>query len=237
VDLSEELRDREELSLNHLFKNARLLVGAVCHEIRNLCGAVSVVQKNLSRLPGLSENQDFQALSSLTEGLKNIAAMELQPSSENRITTVDIQPILDELRILIEPSFQDGGMTLRWKLPETLPVVWADRYGLLQVFLNIAKNSLRAMEHSPIKELTIEVLENRDSVVIYFEDSGPGIRAPERLFHPFQPGSDMNGIGLYISRAILRTFQGELQYEPRSKGTCFTATLRAAGGGAELTHD
>src|SRR5262249_4354577 len=47
VDLSEELRDREELSLNHLLKNARILVGGVFHEIRNLCSALSVVQKNL----------------------------------------------------------------------------------------------------------------------------------------------------------------------------------------------
>ena len=234
VDLSEELRDREELSLNHLLKNARLLVGAVCHEIRNLCSAVSVVQKNLSREPGLSENQDFQALTSLTEGLKNIASMELQPSSENRITSVDVQPILDELRILIETSFKDAEMTLIWKLPETLPLVWADRYGLLQVFLNITKNSLRAMKHSPRKELTIEVLERPEGVAIYFEDSGPGIREPELLFHPFQPGADMNGLGLYISRAILRTFQGELQYEPRSRGTCFAASLRVVEGEAGL---
>jgi hypothetical protein len=77
VDISEDMRDREELSLNHLLKNTRLLVGAVCHEIGNLCAAASVVHKNLSHVEGLPENRDFQALGTLVEGLKKIAATEL----------------------------------------------------------------------------------------------------------------------------------------------------------------
>ena len=40
VDLSEDLRNREDLSLDHLLKNTRILMSAVAHEIRNLCGAV-----------------------------------------------------------------------------------------------------------------------------------------------------------------------------------------------------
>jgi PAS domain S-box-containing protein len=43
VDFSEEVRDREDLSLEHLLKNAKILVGALSHEIRNLCGAASVM--------------------------------------------------------------------------------------------------------------------------------------------------------------------------------------------------
>src|SRR5208283_3637659 len=43
VDLSEDLRNREDLSLDYLLKNTRILMGAVAHEIRNLCGAVLVV--------------------------------------------------------------------------------------------------------------------------------------------------------------------------------------------------
>ena len=39
VDLSEDLRDREDLSLDHLLKNTKILMGAVAHEIRNICGA------------------------------------------------------------------------------------------------------------------------------------------------------------------------------------------------------
>jgi len=228
VDLSEELRDREELSLNHVLKNARLLVGGVCHEIRNLCSAVSVVQKNLSHLPGLLENRDFQALQTLAEGLTNVASMELRPSGENRITPVDLHPVLDELRILIQTSFVEAGMTVYWRIPEQLPPVWADRYGLVQVFLNITKNSLRAMTSCVQKQLTVTALPNNEGVFVHFEDTGPGVREPERLFRPFQSEADMNGLGLYISRAILQTFHGDLRYEPRAPGSCFTASLMAA---------
>jgi PAS domain S-box-containing protein len=228
VDLSEELRDREELSLNHVLMNARLLVGGVCHEIRNLCGAASIVQKNLSHIPGLPENRDFQTLKTLTEGLTNIASMELRPSPENRITPVDIRSVLDELRILIETAFTDAGMTIYWNIPEHLPPVWADRYGLLQVFLNITKNSLRAMESARQKRLTVGVSEDDNMIVVRFEDTGPGVGEPERLFRPFQSGADMNGVGLYISRAILQTFHGDLRYEPGSRGSRFAASLVAA---------
>jgi two-component system, LuxR family, sensor kinase FixL len=236
VDLSEELRDREELSLNHVLKNARLLVGGVCHEIRNLCSAVSVVQKNLSHVPGLPDNRDFQALQTLTEGLTNVASMELRPSAENRITPVDLHPVLDELRILIQTSFAEAGMAVDWRIPEHLPLVWADRYGLVQVFLNITKNSLQAMTLCTQKELTVTVLPNHNAVLVRFEDTGPGVREPERLFRPFQFEADMNGLGLYISKAILQTFHGDLRYEPRVQGSCFTASLMAASGEAQTSE-
>lgn len=50
VDLSEDLRNREDLSLDYLLKNTRILMSAVSHEIRNLCGAALVVHKNLTRV-------------------------------------------------------------------------------------------------------------------------------------------------------------------------------------------
>ena len=49
-----------------------------------------------------------------------------------------------------------------------------------------------------------------------FEDSGPGIAAPERLFQPFQQGAEGTGLGLYISRAVLRSYGGDLRFEPQS---------------------
>jgi two-component system, LuxR family, sensor kinase FixL len=227
VDLSEELRDREELSLNHVLKNTRLLVGAVCHEIGNFCAAISVVHKNLSLMEGLPENRDFQTLGTLADGLKKIASTELKPSSENSVMPVNLREILDELRILIENSFRESGATVKWNVPEELPMVWADRYGLLQVFLNISRNSQRAMETMRQREMVVRAAPNAENVVVYFEDTGRGIADPDGLFRPFRTTADVNGIGLYVSRAILRTFRGELRYEPRPAGSCFAAVLTA----------
>ncbi len=81
VDLSEDLRNREDLSLDHLLKSSRILIGAVAHEIRNLCGAAVVLQKNLSRVSGLEGNEDFQALTSLIKSLERISDHQCEDHS------------------------------------------------------------------------------------------------------------------------------------------------------------
>jgi C4-dicarboxylate-specific signal transduction histidine kinase len=103
---------------------------------------------------------------------------------------------------------------------------------LLQVFLNITKNSLGALRTSGRKQLTIAAVFWEGSVNVYFEDPGPGVSQPERLFRPFQSDADMYGLGLYISRAILQTFHGDLRYEPRAQGACFIATLTGKAAAA-----
>jgi PAS domain S-box-containing protein len=225
VDFSEEVRDREDLSLEHLMKNAKILVGAMAHEIRNLCGAALVVYKNLSRLHGMAENEDFSALGALIAGLENLSAMELRPSWGQGLAAVELSSVLDELRVVIGPSFNESGAEILWKVQEHLPLATADRYGLLQVFLNLARNSQRAMETTDRKQLTISSTVEPSSVVIRFEDTGFGIPDASGLFQPFHQNATAAGLGLYVSRAILRSFRGDLQHEPRIEGCCFVVSL------------
>jgi len=237
VDLSEDLRDREDLSLDHLLKNTKLLMGAVAHEIRNVCGAVLAVYKNLSRLPELQNNQDFHALGSLIEGLEKLSEMELLSPSSGDLAPVELTGVLDELRVLIEPPYREAGCEIVWRLEDELPLVIADRYGLQQVFLNLARNSQRAMASTESKRLTISSAVEPGCVVIRFEDSGVGITSPHELFKPFQPGANAAGLGLYVSRAILRSFGGELKFEPRDKGCCFSINLATVLNRKELRDE
>lgn len=239
VDLSEDLRDREDLSLDHLLKNTTILMSAITHEIRNLSGAVSVVHKNLSRLQGLQNNEDFRALGTLIEGLGKLSAMELRPAVDEHLGAIELSSVLDELRILLEPSYREGGIEVIWRLQDDLPLVTGDRYGLTQVFLNLSLNSRRAMETTDKKQLKISSAVEADSVVIRFEDTGIGVSAPDGLFRPFQQSADATGLGLYVSRAILRSFGGELEFEPRSEGCCFAVRLTRAphtGGSSDEWH-
>jgi signal transduction histidine kinase len=64
-------------------------------------------------------------------------------------------------------------------------------------------------------------------VKVRFEDSGIGISHPEDLFRPFQSGAQTTGLGLYVSRSIMRSFGGELLYEPRPAGCCFAVVIPA----------
>jgi len=225
VDLSEDLRNREDLSLDHLLKNTRILMSAVAHEIRNLCGAVLVVHKNLSRVKELESNEDFKALANLIQSLERVSALELGSSTSQNGEVVELMSVLDEFQILIETAYEESKIEIQWDVQESLPLVWADRYGLIQVFLNLAKNSRRAMDSAATKQLRIAARSEKGTVTIRFEDSGTGVAAPENLFRPFQRGAESSGLGLYISRAILRSFGGELSYEPRSEGCCFAVVL------------
>lgn len=231
VDLSEDLRDREDLSLDHLLKNARIFMSAAAHEIRNLCSAMLVVHKNLSRVKLLEQNEDFRALSNLMQSLEKISALELRFAPDQSAAAVELTSVFDDLRILIDTSYHESGMEVQWRLAESLPLVWADRYELVQVFLNLARNSQRAMQSTERKQLCVTAFVEKNTVVIRFEDTGIGIAAAENLFRPFQRGADSTGLGLYVSRAILRSFGGELVYEPRPEGCCFRVVLPAVSSG------
>jgi two-component system, LuxR family, sensor kinase FixL len=228
ADSSDTLRDREESSLQQLLAGSRLVIGAVSHEIRNICGAISVVSANLARYPGMAESEDFRALRNLVTGLEAMAASQLQQSAGSQeLSSVDLGSVLDELRIVIEPELRDYGISFKSYLPSDLPRVWGDRQKLLQVLVNLTKNSERALAEQQRKEITIAATADAGRVILRVRDTGPGVAEPERLFRPFQPGAETAGLGLYLSRAFARAFGADLRYEGGGMGCCFAIDLTA----------
>ena len=226
VDTSEDLRTREESSLHQLLAGSRLAVAGVSHEIRNICAAITVVYQNMQRSQSREMTADFEALSTLIESLEKLAIVDLKRSTD-RATGVDLRSLLDELRIIVEPSLTESGITLRIDEAADLPTVLADRSSLIQVFLNLIKNSERAMATAMHRELGIHVEESMGRVILRFADTGSGVENPEELFKPFQQKAHSTGLGLYLSRAFVRSFEGELRYEPNDVGATFVLELRA----------
>lgn len=228
VDMSEEVRERERETFQHLLDYNRLLAGAVSHEIRNFCSAIAVVCSNLTGRRELRGNADFEALTSLVDGLARLASFELRHKAGEAEQRADLKSVADQLRVVIEPDWQEIGGEVVWDIPETLPAVAADAHGLLQIFLNLCQNSLRAVEEMPERRLTVSIGTQGEDVVITFSDTGPGVSNPERLFHPFRPDADGSGLGLYISRELARSFGGELQHEAGAKGGEFRVVIPVA---------
>lgn len=224
VDTSEDLRDREEAGLHQLLAGSRILVGAVSHEIRNVCGAIAVVHENLSRSGALAHNKDFEALGTLVLALEKIASMELRQTA-NEASSVDLALFLEELRIIIGPSLREQEIAVRWEIEPELPPVWADRQSLMQVFLNLVKNSRRALKEQTRRMLLVRATSDHQRVTVLVEDSGSGVTNPELLFRPFQPQARASGLGLYLSRALMRSFKGDLRYEPGADGASFVVEL------------
>lgn len=229
VDISEEVRDRERENFQHLLDYNRLLAGAVSHEIRNLCSAISVVCSNLNERKDLRGSADFDALTKLVDGLSRVASLELRHKFENGEPRANLKSVLDQLRVVIEQDWEDVGGCVQWEIPETVPMVNGDSHGLLQIFLNLCQNSLRAVEPMESRRLTVTVEPNAEDVLITFADSGPGVTDTERLFHPFRPGADGSGLGLYVSRELARSFGGDLQHVPGTVGGTFRVVIPIAG--------
>jgi len=231
VDASEDLRNREELSLHQVLAGSRILVGAVSHEIRNVCGAIAMAHANLARGGSLANNKDFEALGNLILALGKIAAMDLRQMADQS-SSIDLASLIEELRIVIQPSLAEQDIALSIDIAAGLPPVWADRQSLLQVFLNLTKNSERAMLGRARRDLDVVARRDKEHVVIRFRDTGCGIPHPERLFRPFQQEAQATGLGLYLSRAFMRSFRGDLRYEPEIGGSSFVVELSPVLAGA-----
>jgi len=232
VDASEDLRDREESNLEQLLAGSRILVAAVSHEVRNVCGAITIMHENLVRSGVLRGNQDFEALGSLVETLNRIASMELtQSSSKSQTGVIDLSEALDDLRIVLEPCCHEADISVHWDIAKELPPVWADRHRLLQVLLNLTQNSERALRDADVKRIDVSASVGQGVVSVRVTDTGPGIGSIPKLFQPFQQGAESTGLGLYISRAFVRSFRGELRHDPSMPGCSFVIELAMAGSG------
>jgi C4-dicarboxylate-specific signal transduction histidine kinase len=104
-----------------------------------------------------------------------------------------------------------------------------------QVFLNLVLNATHALPESRLERnrLTVRSLDEDDHVVVEVQDNGSGI-TPEimpRIFESFfttKPPGLGTGLGLPISREIVRSLGGELTAEsPPEGGALFRVSLPA----------
>jgi PAS domain S-box-containing protein len=232
-DASENLRDREGTGLNSMMATSRVVIGAVSHEIRNLAAAALSAHSGLASLAGIEQMEHFRALGTIITALERIAASGLRLSSGQRAAVANLGMLLDEFRVVIEPAFRDAGISIDWQIASDLPLVQGDHHSLLQVFLNLARNSERALEAAERKALTVTSGLENDLVIVRFQDTGCGVSNPDDLFMPFQPGAQSTGLGLYIARAVVRSYGGDLRYEPQSRGSCFALQLWPAENAQE----
>jgi two-component system sensor kinase FixL len=231
LDTSEELRSREESSLHQVLSGSRIAVVAVSYEIRNVCCAIGVVHQNLARDHELGKSKDFEALGNLVLALERIAGVDLLQYPESN-EKVDLQSVLDDLKIVISPALSDASIACGWKVEPKLPLVWANRTSLMQIFLNLTNNSIRALDRTSIdrRSMIISAFTHESPIIVRVVDNGGGVVHPEELFHPFQAGAHATGLGLYLSRAFARACGGDLRYEEVSGHACFVVEFPVATG-------
>ncbi len=129
-----------------------------------------------------------------------------------------------------------AAIDLRLKTPRRLPQIAADPGQLQQVLANLLDNAIKySPEGGPVH---VELENGAAGVRFSVADEGLGIPASEhrRIFEKFYRldpdmtrGIGGTGLGLYISRELVRRMDGEIWVESRlGKGSTFVVELPAA---------
>jgi signal transduction histidine kinase len=181
---------------------------------------IGLIRDEISRIPAI-----IKQLAGGAEG-----------KSDRNGEQVDINTVVSDLSRLLSSAVLDQSKISLHFDPETqLPPFKGAKYDINQVLINILKNAVEAMPGGGnIFIKTGFQPSNRngaaDSIVISIRDDGPGIpdKIMTRLFEPgnTSKGSDNFGLGLSISKDVVKRYNGLISCESRlHEGTTFTIKL------------
>jgi signal transduction histidine kinase/CheY-like chemotaxis protein len=216
----ERLKESEKLA-----SLGRMLSGAA-HEINNpLTGVVGNLDI-LLRSPHLDApirerlekmQKESQRIIGLVRNLLKVAHRDT-----GQRTAVDLHQILRETVALRRHDFAAAGFELRLEAPTTPLTIQGNELELQQVFLNLINNAYDALKESAREpSLIIRVIQESGQAVVTFEDGGPGMKDPRKVFDHFYTTKEIGkgtGLGLSITHAIVQGHGGRIAAENRSEG-------------------
>src|SRR5438034_2803131 len=213
------LRDRAEEQGR--FAAAGELLGGVAHEVNNpLMAIASHAELRLAdaNLPSEQRNEMQSILRQAQRAAKLLRGLlRFVRAGEKRSTTVNLNDVVRSAIDLVSYRFSIDEILIGGRLDPELPTVVGDANRLEQVIVNLLSNALDALRSvKPPRRLIVDsfIDDSGGRVCVTVTDNGPGV-APEiapRRFLPFAStkGVRGTGLGLYISRQLLREAQGEL---------------------------
>ncbi len=208
------------------------LTSGMMHEINNLVGPLlygsNSLKKKLNQLEKETEKpnytdineeiakvqQDVRKLINTTKAFTRIAA-------KGREESLRVDEIIEETLLLMRDISKSAKVNLYFEPPTKLLVIQSQAVVLEQIMLNVILNAIQQIaELRPsiggwIKIHTDFFNEAKDEMKcrIFIEDNGPGIHAKlwEKVFEMgYTTRREGSGIGLYISRNLIRDIGGEI---------------------------
>ena len=225
-DITREKRSTAEQIANEKESSIMLLAAGVAHELGNPLNSLTIhLQLIERRLKKLKESRETRSLedsikvcsdevSRLDGIIKNfLEAIRPRPPD---LAEVNLLEVIEEVLRFQTNELDDRGVKVEGELPVSIPVIMADRNQLKQVFFNLTKNAMEAMQ--PGGRLSIKVRADDDSVYVAIADTGNGIRAEElaKLFQPYHTTKvSGHGLGLMIVQRIMRDHGGHIGIESK----------------------
>jgi two-component system nitrogen regulation sensor histidine kinase NtrY len=236
-NIQSELEEKEMEAWQNL---VRVLTHEIMNSVTPISSLAGIVEEELK--PHVKEDNNdpltkeqlgdihlsLQTISKRSEGLIHFVKefRSLTSIPKPRPVQIDIRTLLEELAMLHRRDLNDRGIQLSISVyPEDLTLS-ADKNMIEQVLINLIRNAIQAFEDQEEKMIAIKVFVNEKSrAVISVKDNGTGIdpEAMEKIFIPFfTTKKSGSGIGLSLSRQIMRVHQGTLTVKSTvGKGTEF----------------
>jgi two-component system NtrC family sensor kinase len=222
----EDLRQtQEQLLQSEKMSAVGQLIAGVAHELNNPLTAI-LGYAQLLEGAGLDHRSAdyvkklFKQAQRTHRVVQNLLSFARQRKPQKQ--DVDLKRVLEETLALREYDLKVSNITLERDLPEDMPPVVADPHQLEQVFLNVINNALDAMlESNSSGVLKVRGFRKNNFVCVEFDDSGPGIKDPSRIFDPFYTTKTVGkgtGLGLSICYGIIKEHGGEIVARNRDEG-------------------
>ena len=216
------------------------LVAAIAHELNSPLGAVQSSAGAAMLAAGkLMQGHDLKAVGVLQENTKVIVDASRRMSElvtrlkviagvdQARYTRVDLVQAVNDVMALLRPEYdQRVELTLEH---EDVPPVYVHGPDLYQVFLNLLRNSLQAIEGAGA--IRVRIAMDHEWFRIVFSDNGRGIPR-EQIRQLFTPGFSSNSgrvrasLSLFTCMLIVKKHGGDIRVESElGSGSTFTILL------------
>jgi signal transduction histidine kinase len=240
-DVTEMKRSEEQLIHSEKLSALERLTSGIAQDIGNpLTSVFSLVQLlrevEHDELKKETIETIYSHMNRIADILKQLSGFSKMPPPE--LKPARVNSLIEDSLALMDYDKRVQDITIMKDLSPTLPEIATDSNQLRQAFVNVILNAADAMPHGGT--LTIRSRKENESIVIDFEDTGPGI-APGDLSRIFDPLSTIEGagLGLAVSYRIIKKLNGSMTAESEpDKGCKFVITLpiRKADKGASYSR-
>ncbi|GIX14455.1 MAG: sodium:solute symporter [Paracoccaceae bacterium] len=179
---------------------------------------VTIIHEESQRLTRLLD--EILDLSFLESGRVN---WQLEP--------VDVEAVIDQALAATEALIARSGMVLHRAPRAEGLIAMGQRDRLAQVFINLVSNAVKYAQGAG-RHIAIRTGRTATDIFVEVADDGPGVPPEDRfqIFEKFarargQTDSRGAGLGLPISREIMRNLGGDLRLVPTRRGATFRVTL------------
>jgi PAS domain S-box-containing protein len=216
-DITELKRTEELLRKSEKLSVAGQLAAGIAHEIRNPLTSVKGFIQFLRE--GNDKKEYYPIILSELERIEFIVN-ELVVLAKPQMTNCKprkLPPLLHQVIALINSEAVSNNVQIVTEFESFMPVINCDENQIKQVFIHIVKNAIEAMPGGG--QITIQLKQQRDTVLIRIIDQGHGISEEriQKLGEPFYSTKEKGtGLGLMISYKIVQHHQGNMQIKSQT---------------------